>query len=76
METWFCGSLKTQAATFPAYLQGMETFVCQNPLARYRSVPSLPTRNGNIEFIIIMMSEKDGSQPTYKEWKQLLEPVL
>ena len=56
-------------AGFPAYLQGMETLTGVSAWKSPGSVPSLPTRNGNLYCQIAYVLRAYGSQPTYKEWK-------
>ncbi len=54
---------------FPAYLQGMETTEGRTTGTQGCSVPSLPTRNGNYMATMRVRISREGSQPTYKEWK-------
>ena len=58
---------------FPAYLQGMESKFQVSPHRADGLVPSLPTRNGKYTFLRYSSAYRRSSQPTYKEWKAVIQ---
>ena len=53
-----------------SYLQGMETTAHTPNRAEAHKARILPTRNGNLPVCLDMRANAEGSDPTYKEWKQ------